>query len=121
MGVACGSGVQPTKSKPSKCSPMQPFMDSGMKHMPTAMITGIYNFSWPTPHLEDWTEEAQEVARGLARLRGVRRPFRWRGRTGGNHQLTGQAVVVTVLPDGRQPVSARSLLELSRRHKVDSW
>jgi cysteine synthase B len=75
----------------------------GMKHMPTALVPGIYD-----PHLADvhatvGTEEAQAITRALARTEGI-----LAGPSGGAGVLAAlqvartlrAGVVVTVLPDG---------------------
>jgi len=75
----------------------------GMKHMPTALVPGIYNPHLADRHLTVTTEEAQAMTRALARHEGI-----LAGPSGGAGVLAAVAVarsltsgvVVTVLPDG---------------------
>ena len=75
----------------------------GMKHMATAVVPGIYDPDLADARVEIGTEEAQTMARALARHEGV-----LAGPSGGAGVLAAVAVakrleagvVVTVLPDG---------------------
>ena len=75
----------------------------GMKHMPTALVPGIYDPSLADAHASVETEEAQAVTRDLARYEGI-----LAGPSGGANVLAAlrvarplrSGVVVTVLPDG---------------------
>ncbi len=75
----------------------------GMKHMASALAPGIYDPDLADIHMEVGTEEAQAMARALARLEGV-----LAGPSGGAGVLAAvrvaqtltSGVLVTVLPDG---------------------
>ena len=75
----------------------------GMKHMPTALVPGIYDPSLADDHVTVATEVAQAVTRSLARHEGI-----LTGPSGGAAvlaalnvaQTLASGVVVTVLPDG---------------------
>jgi cysteine synthase B len=75
----------------------------GMKHMPTALVPGIYDPHLADVHLTVGTEDAQAITRALAHTEGI-----LAGPSGGAGVLaalrTAQSlragVVVTVLPDG---------------------
>jgi cysteine synthase B len=76
----------------------------GLKHMATAIVPGIYDATLADEIVEMQTEEAQALARALARREGL-----LAGVSGGanvaaalrvaEHAATG-AVIVTLLPDG---------------------
>jgi cysteine synthase B len=75
----------------------------GMKHMPSALVPGIYDPNLADKLLDASTEEAQATTRALARHEGI-----LTGPSGGAAVLTAlriaqtlsEGVVVTVLPDG---------------------
>jgi cysteine synthase B len=75
----------------------------GMKHMPTALVPGIYDPALADEHLTVDTEAAQAVTRDLARYEGL-----FAGPSGGAAVLAclqvartlDQGTIVTVLPDG---------------------
>jgi S-sulfo-L-cysteine synthase (O-acetyl-L-serine-dependent) len=75
----------------------------GMKHMPTALVPGIYDPDLADARMTVATEEAQAVTRALARHEGI-----LAGPSGGAGVLAAlqvaqslpRGVVVTVLPDG---------------------
>jgi cysteine synthase B len=75
----------------------------GWKHMPTAIVPGIYDESIADGHLTGRTEDAQKMARYLARSEGL-----FVGTSAGAAVHTTiefartleEGVVVTVLPDG---------------------
>ncbi len=75
----------------------------GMKHMPTAIVPGIYDPNLADRRLTVNTEEAQAMTRALARYEGI-----LAGPSGGAGVLASvliaeslaSGVVVTVLPDG---------------------
>jgi cysteine synthase B len=75
----------------------------GMKHMPSAVVPGIYDPGLADLHLGISTEDAQAMARTLARFGGI-----LTGPSGGAAVLAAlqvarplsEGVVVTVLPDG---------------------
>ena len=75
----------------------------GMKHMPSALVPGIYDPHLAEESLEVGTEEAQAMTRDLARYQGI-----LAGPSGGAGVLAAvrvaralrSGVVVTVLPDG---------------------
>ncbi|MDQ3705409.1 MAG: cysteine synthase family protein [Chloroflexota bacterium] len=75
----------------------------GMKHMPSALVPGIYDPNLADDNLEVGTEEAQAMTRDLARYEGI-----LAGPSGGAGVLAAvgvaqslrSGVVVTVLPDG---------------------
>ena len=75
----------------------------GLKHMPTALVPGIYDPKLADAHISIETEEAQAVTRDLARYEGI-----LAGPSGGANVLAAlrvarplrSGVVVTVLPDG---------------------
>ncbi|MDQ3930037.1 MAG: cysteine synthase family protein, partial [Chloroflexota bacterium] len=75
----------------------------GMKHMPSALVPGIYDPDLADESLEVGTEEAQAMTRDLARYEGI-----LAGPSGGAGVLAAvrvaralrSGVVVTVLPDG---------------------
>jgi cysteine synthase B len=75
----------------------------GMKHMPTALVPGIYDPHLADEHMTVGTEDAQAITRALARTEGI-----LTGPSGGAGVLAAlrvaqtlrSGVVVTVLPDG---------------------
>jgi cysteine synthase B len=75
----------------------------GMKHMPSALVPGIYDPDLAEESLQVGTEEAQAMTRDLARYEGI-----LAGPSGGAGVLAAvrlaqslhSGVVVTVLPDG---------------------
>ena len=75
----------------------------GMKHMPTALVPGIYDPELADEHVAIETEDAQAMARDLARIEGI-----LAGPSGGAAVLAAlrtareleRGVVVTVIPDG---------------------
>jgi cysteine synthase B len=76
----------------------------GLKHMPTAIVPGIFDASLADQTLEVGTEDAQEMARRLGREEGL-----LTGASGGANVAAALriaavvrrgAVLVTVLPDG---------------------
>jgi S-sulfo-L-cysteine synthase (O-acetyl-L-serine-dependent) len=75
----------------------------GMKHMPSALVPGIYDPHLAEESLEVGTEEAQAMTRDLARYEGI-----LAGPSGGAGVLAAvrvarslrSGVVVTMLPDG---------------------
>ncbi|MDQ3930542.1 MAG: pyridoxal-phosphate dependent enzyme, partial [Chloroflexota bacterium] len=75
----------------------------GMKHMPSALVPGIYDPDLAEESLEVGTEAAQAMTRDLARYEGI-----LAGPSGGAGVLAAvrvaqtlrSGVVVTVLPDG---------------------
>ncbi len=75
----------------------------GVKHMPTAIVPGIYDPNLADRHLTVSTEQAQQMTRALARHEGI-----LAGPSGGAGVLAAvqvarsltKGVVVTVLPDG---------------------
>lgn len=75
----------------------------GLKHMPTAIVPGIYDPSLADDNVWVPTEEAYELTRRLAREQGV-----LAGASGGANlwasreiaRRAGRCVVVTILPDG---------------------
>jgi cysteine synthase B len=75
----------------------------GLKHMPTALVPGIYDPGLADAQTSVETEEAQAVTRDLARYEGI-----LAGPSGGANVLAAlrvarplrSGVVVTVLPDG---------------------
>jgi cysteine synthase B len=75
----------------------------GMKHMPTALVPGIYDPALADEHLTVDTEAAQAVTRDLARYEGL-----FAGPSGGAAVLAclqvartlDQGTIVPVLPDG---------------------
>lgn len=75
----------------------------GMKHMPTAIVPGIYDPTLADRRLTVNTEEAQEMTRALARYEGI-----LAGPSGGAGVLASilaaqslaEGIIVTVLPDG---------------------
>ncbi len=84
--------------------PDSPFTGiEGLKHMPTAIVPGIYDPALADENRTVRTEEAQAMARSLARHEGV---FVGVSAAGAVHvalrvaQELTQGVVVTVLPDG---------------------
>lgn len=75
----------------------------GMKHMPTAIVPGIYNPDLADRRLTVDTEEAQAMTRSLAKYEGI-----LAGPSGGAAVLASvmvasslaSGIVITVLPDG---------------------
>lgn len=75
----------------------------GMKHMPTAIVPGIYDPRLADEHMTVETEDAQEITRELARYEGI-----LAGPSGGAGvraalrvaEKLQSGVIVTVLPDG---------------------
>lgn len=75
----------------------------GMKHMPTALVPGIYDPNLADEYMIVETEESQQITRELAQVEGI-----LAGPSGGAAVLASlqvaksleSGVVVTVLPDG---------------------
>jgi cysteine synthase B len=75
----------------------------GMKHMPTALVPGIYDPTLADEHMTVETEEAQATTRDLARIEGI-----LAGPSGGaavraalcTARELERGAVVTVIPDG---------------------
>jgi cysteine synthase B len=94
----------------------------GMKHMPSALVPGIYDPRMADERLAIGTEEAQAMTRDLARYEGI-----LAGPSGGAGVLAAvrvarslrSGVVVTVLPDGGNRYLQDSFWDESEREDGD--
>jgi S-sulfo-L-cysteine synthase (O-acetyl-L-serine-dependent) len=103
--------------------PASPFHGiEGLKHMQTAIVPGIYDATLADCIVEVQTEEAQQMARALARREGL-----LAGVSGGANvaaalrvaeQAATGAVIVTVLPDGGERYLSESWWEDSREEET---
>ncbi len=75
----------------------------GLKHLPTAIIPGIYDSSAAEEHLTVTTEEAYEMARRLAREEGLFVGFSGGAAIAVSVKIASRldaGMIVTILPDG---------------------
>ena len=102
-----------------RCISLQPDSSfhglEGLKHMATAIVPPIYDASLADENMEVHTEDAQRMAKRLAREEGIAggrqrgrrrsgRAWKWRG----GSEARERAVIVTVFPDsGEKYLSER--------------
>lgn len=75
----------------------------GLKHMESAIVPGIFDRAFPSSSLEVGTEEAQDMAKRLARDEGLLAGISSGAAVVGALKIAAQlerGVIVTILPDG---------------------